>query len=255
MHALIIEDERLSADRLKVLINKIDPDIQILDVLDSVSSARNWFRDNSPPDILFLDIQLNDGLGFDVLTEMKIEVPVIFTTAYDNYAIKAFKFNSIDYLLKPIDESDLQHSIEKLRAQDRPAETANTNSVGQDFGQLKKILTGDFKKRFLVKLGDQYRSVNIAEVGYFHYHDGMTYLVANDGKKYPVDYTMDHIESLLHPLEFFRINRKLILSLSSIKEIHSYFNSRLLLKLSPDLSDEIIVSRDRVGDFKRWMDL
>ncbi len=255
MHALIIEDERLSADRLKVLINKIDPEIRILDVLDSVSSARSWFRDNSPPDILFLDIQLNDGLGFDVLTEMKIEVPVIFTTAYDNYAIKAFKFNSIDYLLKPIDESDLQHSIEKLKAQDRPVETPSPGGVGQDFGQLKKILTGDFKKRFLVKLGDQYRSVNVENVSYFHYHEGMTYLVADDGKKYPLDYTMDHIESLLHPLEFFRINRKLILSLSSIKEIHSYFNSRLLLRLSPELPDEVIVSRDRVADFKRWMDL
>lgn len=255
MHALIIEDERLSADRLKVLVNKVDPDIQILDVLDSVSSARSWFRDNSPPDILFLDIQLNDGLGFDVLTEMKIEVPVIFTTAYDNYAIKAFKFNSIDYLLKPIDESDLKHSIEKLKAQDRPVEVASTGAIGQDFGQLKKILTGDFKKRFLVKLGDQFRSVNIEDVSYFHYHDGMTYLVAKEGKKYPLDYTMDHIESLLHPLEFFRINRKLILSLASIKEIHSYFNSRLLLRLVPELSDEVIVSRDRVGDFKRWMDL
>ncbi len=254
MHALIIEDERLSADRLKVLINKIDPEIVILDVLDSVSSARNWFRDNSPPDILFLDIQLNDGLGFDVLTELKIEIPVIFTTAYDNYAIKAFKFNSIDYLLKPIDESDLQHSIEKLRAQPRPAEPLSAG-VGQDFGQLKKILTGDFKKRFLVKLGDQYRSVNIENAGYFYYQDGMTYLIANDGKKYPLDYTMDHVESLLHPLEFFRVNRKLILSIPCIKEIHSYFNSRLLLRLSPELADEVIVSRDRVADFKRWMDL
>ena len=255
MQALIIEDERLSADRLKVMIQKLDPDIQILDVLDSVNSARNWFRDHSPPDILFLDIQLNDGLGFDVLTEMKIEVPVIFTTAYDNYAIKAFKFNSIDYLLKPIDEADLQHSIEKLRAQDRQPEAVPTSGVGQDFGQLKKILTGDFKKRFLVKLGDQYRSINVEEVSYFHYQEGMTYVVVNDGRKYPLDYTMDHIESLLHPLEFFRINRKLILSLSSIKEIHSYFNSRLLLRLSPELEDEVIVSRDRVGDFKRWMDL
>ena len=255
MHALIIEDERLSADRLKVLINKIDPEIRILDVLHSVSSTRNWFRDNSPPDILFLDIQLNDGLGFDVLTEMKIEIPVIFTTAYDNYAIKAFKFNSIDYLLKPIDETDLKHSLEKLKAQNRPVESAGKENIGQDFGQLKKILTGDFKKRFLVKLGDQFRSVNIENVSYFHYHHGMTYLIADDGKKYPLDYTMDQVESLLHPLEFFRINRKLILGLSSIKEIHSYFNSRLLLRLSPELSDEVIVSRDRVGDFKRWMDL
>lgn len=255
MHALIIEDERLSADRLKVLINKIDPEIRILDVLDSVSSARSWFRDNSPPDILFLDIQLNDGLGFDVLSELKFEIPVIFTTAYDNYAIKAFKFNSIDYLLKPIDETDLQHSIEKLRSQDRQSEPATISGVGQDFGQLKKILTGDFKKRFLVKLGDQYRSVNVETISYFHYQGGMTYLIANDGKKYPLDYTMDHIESLLHPLEFFRVNRKLVLSLSSIKEIHSYFNSRLLLKLAPELSEEVIVSRDRVADFKRWMDL
>lgn len=254
MQALIIEDERLSANRLKVLIQKIDPDIEVLATLDSVNSSRLWFKDNSPPDILFLDIQLNDGLGFDVLAELENEVPVIFTTAYDNYAIKAFKFNSIDYLLKPIDEADLQHSIEKLKGQLKQSEPAEAR-VGQDFGQLKKIITGDFKKRFLVKLGDQYRSVNVEDVAYFYYQDGMTYLLANDGKKYPVDYTMDQIEGLLHPLEFFRINRKLVVSLTCIKEIHSYFNSRLLLRLFPAIEDGVIVSRDRVADFKRWMDI
>lgn len=254
MQALIIEDERLSADRLKVLINKIDPEIEVLAILDSVSSSRHWFRDNSPPDILFLDIQLNDGLGFDVLTELQIEIPVIFTTAYDNYAIKAFKFNSIDYLLKPIDETDLQHSIEKLKSQNKQSE-ASGHGAGQDFGQLKKIITGDFKKRFLVKLGDQYRSVNVEDIAYFYYRDGMTYLMTMDGKKYPVDYSMDQIENLLHPLEFFRVNRKLIVSLDCIKEIHSYFNSRLLLRLTPAVDDEVIVSRDRVADFKRWMDI
>ncbi len=250
MQALIVEDERLSAERLKSLIAKVDPEMEIAGILNSVSSSKEWLRDNSPPDVMFLDIQLNDGTGFDLLSEVEDSCPVIFTTAYDNYAIKAFKFNSVDYLLKPIDETELASSIKKLKQQ-----ASVPTPQEQDFGKLQKIITGDFKQRFLVKLGDQYQSVVIPEISYFVYQDAMCYVVVKEGRKYPIDYTMDQLEGLLNPLEFFRINRQMLLCLSAIKEIHSYFNSRLLLRLAPDHEEDVIVSRDRVGDFKRWMDL
>ncbi len=250
MQALIVEDERLSAERLKTLINKVDPEMEIAGILNSVSSSKEWLRDNSPPDVMFLDIQLNDGTGFDLLSEIEESCPVIFTTAYDNYAIKAFKFNSVDYLLKPIDETELASSIKKLKQQ-----ASVPAPPEQDYGKLQKIITGDFKQRFLVKLGDQYQSVVIPEISYFLYQDAMCYVVVKEGRKYPIDYTMDQLEGLLNPLEFFRINRQMLLCLSAIKEIHSYFNSRLLLRLAPDHEEDVIVSRDRVGDFKRWMDL
>ncbi|MEM9327689.1 MAG: LytTR family DNA-binding domain-containing protein [Bacteroidota bacterium] len=252
MQALIVEDERLSAERLKHMIAKVDPQMEIVGILDSVKSSKEWLRDNSPPDVLFLDIQLNDGTGFDLLNVAEVNVPVIFTTAYDNYAIKAFKFNSIDYLLKPIEESELEASIKKLK---KSEPGGDLTSPEQDFGHLQKIITGDFKQRFLVKLGDQYQSVLIPEIAYFQYNDGMCYVVVKEGRKYPLDYTMDQLEGLLNPLEFYRVNRQLLVSLAAIKEIHSYFNSRLLLRLAPDCDAEVIVSRDRVSDFKRWMDL
>lgn len=250
--ALIIEDERLSADRLKNLISKVEPGIEIIGILDSVQSSLAWFRDNSPPDILFLDIQLNDGTGFDLLSQVNHTFPVIFTTAYDNYAIKAFKFNGIDYLLKPIEEKDLAESIRKFKQLDSPKPE---NPVQQDFGKLQQLISGDFKKRFLVKLGEQFESIPVAEIAYFAYHEGMSYLVSKSSRKFPTDYSMEQLEGLVNPLEFFRVNRHILVTLSGIKEIHSYFNSRLLLNLAPEYQSEVIVSRDRVADFKRWMDI
>lgn len=251
MHALIVEDERLSADRLKKQIQKVSAEIEIMGIMDSVASALDWFRDNSPPDLVFLDIQLNDGTGFDLLNQVDLTFPVIFTTAYDNYAIKAFKFNGVDYLLKPVDEQELRNSIQKVRQN----ASLDGSTPAEDYGKLNKIITGDFKKRFLIKIGDQFQSIAVGEIAFFEYSEGMCYTFTREGKRLPLDYTMDQLESLLNPLEFFRINRQLLISLGSIKEIHSYFNSRLLLKLSPQLDHEVIVSRDRVNDFKCWMDL
>lgn len=251
MLALIVEDERLSADRLKSQIQRLAPNLEILDILDSVESAADWFRDNSHPDVLFLDIQLNDGTGFDLLNKLKVNFPIIFTTAYDQYAIKAFKFNGADYLLKPVSDDELKAAIEKVQSMHNVEE----HVVEQQYGQIQKIISGDFKKRFLIKIGERFQSIGIADVAFFQYSESMCYVVTTDGKKYPVDYTMDQLEGLVNPLEFFRINRQYFVSLGSIAEIHSYFNSRLLLKLNPDQPSEVIVSRDRVADFKYWMDL
>ncbi len=245
---IIVEDERLSAERLEHLIRKTDPDIEIIARLDSYHAALDWYRDNSPPDLMFLDIQLGDGTGIDFLKETEAKTPVIFTTAYDEFAIKAFKFNSLSYLLKPIEEGDLKESLEKFKSISfQPSDNQIDNT--------RKILNEDFKKRFLVKLGDQYKSINTMDVAFFIYQQSMCSVVTKNGEKWPMDQTMEQVESLVSPIDFFRVNRKLLVTIEAIAEIHSYFNSRLILRLNPSLDEDVIVSRERVADFKRWMDL
>ncbi len=251
MEVVIVEDERLSAEILKSMVEKSDSMINVTAVLDSLSNAKNWFRDNSPPDLLLLDIQLGDGTGFDLLEDLNQSPPVIFTTAYDEYAIKAFKYNSIDYLLKPIGEPELISALKKFKVTDGLI----TDTIQENYQDLKKIITKEYKKRFLVKMGDQYKTIMVEEIAYAFYDDGMTYLscIGSVGKL-PIDYSLDQLEDILNPMHFFRINRKYLISLPAIKQIHSYFNSRLLLQLDSQYEDEIIVSRDRVRDFKRWID-
>jgi len=250
MDVVIIEDERLSADKLIRMIATYDPDIQIIGNIDSVKRGIEWFKENSPPDLVFLDIQLSDGTGFDLLRQISHSPPVIYTTAYDQYAIKAFKYNSIDYLLKPLNQKELETAIEKFRKID-----TSERRTENDLNTVDKLINGDFKKRFLVRVGEQFQSVDIHQVAYFRYDDGLAYIHCLDGRKLPIDQSLDNLENMLHPLEFFRINRKMIIGLTSIHQIHTYFNSRLLLKLKPDSTEEVIVSRDRVSDFKRWMDV
>ncbi|MEQ9424644.1 MAG: LytTR family DNA-binding domain-containing protein [Cyclobacteriaceae bacterium] len=250
MDVVIVEDERPSADRLRRMISKCEGNIEVAAIIDSVKSGSDWFKENSPPDLMFLDIQLSDGTAFDLLNEISAKPPIIFTTAYDQYAIKAFKFNSVDYLLKPLNQQELEKALEKFYSMEsiEPAEIS-------DFGSIDRIITGDFKRRFLVKIGEQYQKVEVDQIAYFQYDCGLTYIFCPDGKKYPIDHTLDSLENMLHPLEFFRINRKSLVSIKAIDQIHSYFNSRLLLKLNPRTDEDPIVSRDRVGGFKRWMDL
>ncbi len=251
MDVVIVEDERLSAEKLVRMINKFDPSIEVIATIDSVKKGVEWFKENSPPDLVLLDIQLSDGTGFDLLKEMDCSPPIIFTTAYDQYAIKAFKFNSVDYLLKPLDQSELEHALEKYKSLDKTERNAQNHS----FGQVDQIINGEFKKRFLVKIGEQFQKVEVPQIAFFKYDDGLTYIYNLEGQKWPIDLSLDYLENMLHPLEFFRINRKMFISLNSIHQIHTYFNSRLLLKLKPEVDEEVIVSRDRVSDFKRWMDV
>ncbi len=246
IQAVIVEDERLSADRLKGLIEKHTPQVEIIQILDSVAVAREWLQINSRFDLIFLDIQLNDGTSFDLLIEGLIQCPIIFSTAYDQYAIKAFKYNSIDYLLKPVNVDELKVAVEKFQ---------RVTERKPDISQLTRLVKGDFKKRFLVKLGERLQSVEVTEIAYFYYDSGVTFLATKTGKKWPVDTSIESLEDTLNPLEFFRINRKLIVNLQGISEIHTYFNGRLLLKLDPAPSFETIVSRERVSEFKLWMDL
>ncbi len=247
---VIIEDERLIAERLKSLVLSCKDDFKIAALLPSVNKAKEWFKDNSPPDLIFLDIQLNDGTCFDVLKSLENSPPVIFTTAYHEYAMKAFKFNSIDYLLKPIDKEELENAIMKFNSlrQEKPVEQVI------DYDKMNKIINQEHKRRFLVKLGDQYQNIDVNDIKFFHYEEGTTYLIGANGCKLPLDYSLDQLEELLNPFDFFRVNRQYFVKVDAIEKINSYFNSRLMLTLSPQASEDVIVSRDRVADFKRWMD-
>jgi len=249
MNTVIIEDERLTAQRLEQLLTDNHPQIKVLQILPSLESAKKWFENNDYPDLLFLDIQLNDGTGFDLLQAIERPVPVIFTTAFDSYAVKAFKYYSIDYLLKPIDIGELADAIDKFK-QIQKMEV----SKKEVYQKVEQTLNRDFKKRFLIKLGDQYQSIPTTDIAYFSYHQGFTQVHTIDGRKLPIDHSLDNIEEMLNPLDFFRGNRQIIIGMNSVSQINTYFNSRLLLKLIPDHTEEVIVSRDRVGDFKRWMD-
>ena len=250
---IILEDEQHNADRLNRMIQKLMPDAEVVAMLQSVGQAKIWLRENSPPDLAFFDIQLGDGLCFDVFADYEQLFPIIFTTAFDHYAIKAFKFNSLDYLLKPVEEEDLTKAIQKFEYHNGQNNGPMLDLAG--IGDASRMITGDFKKRFLVKIGDQYKSVNIEETAYFYSTENQSYLYTKSGRHFPIDYSIEQLSNLVNPMDFFRVNRKLLVSIEAIAEVHSYFNSRLLLKLNPSLADEIIVSRDRVKDFKQWMDV
>ncbi len=248
MRALIVEDEKLTAERLADLVQKEKPEIEIDHIATSVGSAREYLQNGSDPDLIFLDIELGDGTAFDLLEETKIDAPIIFTTAYDAYALKAFKFNSIDYLLKPIDPEELRTALSRWE------EKSNRDSQKPDWEELRQMVLGNFKKRFLIKSGDKYKTIPIEEVVYFFSEDGYTFLLGRDGKKSIVDYTLDDLNEILDPTRFFRLNRKIIAPIEAIDSVASYFNGRLIVSVTPDFSEQIVISRERVKPFKNWLD-
>jgi len=252
MNLIIIEDEKLSAERLRHLVAKIDSSINILGVLSSVEKAKEWFRDNSAPDVMLLDIQLSDGTAFDLLESIHIFPCIIFTTAYDEYALKAFKYNSIEYLLKPIDKIELTNALEKFRNLNHFP--LSDRSIAEKLENAKKSIIGDYKRRFLIKIGAQFQNIEVTEIAYIYYQNGSCIVRTKDGRKLPIDYSLEQLEDILDPMVFFRVNRQFLVKAEAIHEIHTYLNSRLLLKLNPQFETEVIISRDRVTDFKRWMD-
>ncbi len=252
MNILIIEDEIPAAKRLQKLIGDFHPKANILEVIDAVEHAVLFLKKKPPLDLIFMDIQLADGLSFDIFRQTKINTPVIFTTAFDQYALKAFKVNSVDYLLKPINSEELQSAFEKFE-QHYPQGGAVYNQ--QTIEQLMQQMTQkSYKERFLVKMGQQLNYLNVSDIAYFYSADGLLHALDTKNKRHILDYTLDQLETVLSPDNFFRINRKNIISLPAIGKIHTYFNSRLKLDLVPSTNEEVIVSRDRVNDFKQWLD-
>ncbi len=248
---LLIEDEKPAARRLTSLIQQCVPGCQILTVLDSVKSATQWLKTNIPPDVIFMDIQLADGISFDIFSKVKIEVPVIFTTAYDEYALKAFKVNSIDYLLKPIEKEELEQAIQKYERLTKP-----TVSYDQDtFDKMLQAIAGKkYKERFLVKIGQQLIQVPVTEIAFFYASDRMVFAHCHDRKRHAIDFTLDQLEGMVNPDNFFRVSRKALLHHGAIRKIHNYENRRLILDLEPKVDGETLVSRERVGAFKEWLD-
>lgn len=252
MKILIIEDERPAAKRLTQLIVECQPSCEIVETIDSVEGAVKYLTNFQQPDLIFMDIQLADGLSFDIFSQTEVQAPVIFTTAYDQYTLKAFKVNSIDYLLKPIDPEELVAAFVKYEKLNQ----GQNNNVNQKMiAQLvANLSTKSYKERFLVKIGQQLNYIAIEDIAYFFSEDGFVHAQTFQNKRHILDYTLDQLEGLIDPKDFFRINRKMVIKLPSIKKIHTYFNSRLKLELLPASHLEVIVSRDRVSDFKQWLD-
>lgn len=249
MNIIIIEDEKPAARLLQRKVEKLG--LQVNEMLHSVEEAINWFQNNTHPDLIFLDIQLSDGLSFEIFETIEIKSAVIFTTAYDEYALRAFKLNSIDYLLKPIDEDDLEVAINKFKQRNQP------QNLSLDFEMIKRMLVNpiekEFKKRFTVKIGQQLKLIDIQEVECFFSQDKGTYLHTLDNRDYLLDGTLEQLETELNPEDFYRVSRKFIVPMKAIKEIQMHSNSRLKLILPTYKDDEVIVARERVGDFKEWI--
>lgn len=251
MKSIIIEDEKPSARRLQRMLGVLGIETEVM--LHSVEESIDWFQNNEHPDLIFLDIQLSDGLSFEIFETVDIKSSVIFTTAYDEYALQAFKLNSIDYLLKPIDEQDLQKAVSKFNER-----LPQKQAVTLDFEDIKKLLVNpierEYKKRFSVKVGQHLKLVNIDDVECFYSENKGTYAFTNEGRNYLLDGTLEQVENELQPNKFFRVSRKFFVNIDAIKDIISYTNSRLQIKLNTYNEQEIIVARERVNDFKEWLE-
>ncbi|MBP6180648.1 LytTR family DNA-binding domain-containing protein [Flavobacterium sp.] len=250
MTTIIIEDEKPAARLLQRKLEKLN--IQAGVMLHSVEESIDWFSKNEHPDLIFLDIQLSDGLSFEIFEKVAIKSAIIFTTAYDEYALRAFKLNSIDYLLKPIDEDDLEVAVSKFKTRLPKQET-----IQLDFEQIKRMLINPFeknhKKRFTIKIGQHLKVIAIDEIECFFSENKGTYIHTFDNRNYLIESTLEVLEQELDPVDFFRINRKFIIPLKAIKEIVLYSNSRLKVILPSYTADEVIVSREKVSDFKNWI--
>ena len=252
MNILIIEDEEPAACHLKRLLKECLPEAFIIGYLDSVKRAIEWFEENPNPDLVFLDIQLADGLSFEIFEQKEILAPIIFCTAYDEYVLRAFDLNSIDYILKPIDPADLDKALDKFR---------KLNAIHQssqfDMKSIKELLKGHnetYKERFVTKIGDRLKAIPVEEVSFFYSEHKSTRLQLHSGKSYPIDYTLEHLTGMLNPRMFFRLNRKYIISVEAIVEIISYSNSRLKVTLKNRKDKDVLVSREKVSQFKTWLD-
>ncbi len=254
MNVLIIEDEYPAAERLQNMLTRVDGTIRVRAVLESVEAAIRWLRNQAAPDLILSDIQLSDGLSFEIYEQVLVQSPIIFTTSYDEYAIRAFKHKSIDYLLKPIKYEELQRAIEKYR--NFRQEFSEQNPAVR-LEQLLDVLshTGrSSKKRFLVKKGEQLIPIADDDTAYFYTENELVYLITHAGKKYILDYTLEQLSTLLDPVRFFRINRQFIVSLAAVQQIHTYFSSRLKLQLQPAAGPEVLVSKGQVKRFKAWLE-
>lgn len=249
MKILLIEDEDPAAKRLQKMLKEIEPDAEVSDNIVSIASAVKWFNENALPDLIISDIQLSDGLSFEIFKAIEILCPVIFTTAYDQYAIEAFKVNSIDYLLKPIKKEELGNAITKYKKTKPAAPSIDINQLLKTFNNPAAA----YKQRFVVRYGEHIKTITIEEVAFFYTEDKINFLTTKEGRRFTIDFNLDTLESMLDPKTFFRINRQYIISIQSIAEMFTYSKSRVLIKLNPPAKHETVVSTERSADFKLWL--
>ena len=253
MTILIIEDEEPAYRRLQKMLKEIEPDHNLLPQIVSVSSAVKFFKENEAPDLIISDIQLSDGISFEIFKQVDIKCPVIFTTAYDQYAIEAFKVNSIDYLLKPVKKEELEKAVSKFKTLTPATPTAPAIDINKLLQSLQPAGATEYKKRFVVRYGEHIKTIDIEEVVYFYTEDKATFLCTKDARRFVVDFNLDTLDSILDPKVFFRINRQYIISIHSIAEMFAYSKSRVLIKLNPPAKHETVVSTERSADFKLWL--
>lgn len=250
MNVIIIEDEQPAFTRLKKLLEEHVQGSNLLAHLDSVVGSKKWFEENDQPDVVFMDIHLADGSAFDLLEQTQIEAPVIFTTAYDQYAIDAFKANSIGYLLKPIKADELKETLNKLNSFKQLFNPAQKET--QEL--LEAIMPASYKKRFLIRFGDNIKTLSTKEIAYFFSENKSTFAKTLEGRTYPMDQNLDKLEQVLDPEDFFRLNRQYIISMDAIAEMKAYSKSRVLVKLNPESKEPPLVSSERSSTFKKWLD-
>jgi DNA-binding LytR/AlgR family response regulator len=250
MKVIIVEDENLSAEHLASLLQKIDENIVVVQYLDTVKATINAFKTGLQADLLFLDIHLADGNSFEIFNNIQIDIPIIFTTAFDKYAIQAFKQNSIDYLLKPISLNDLKFALDKFHKQQQTTNKTLIENITNAYQQLNK----QYKNRFMVKHGQSIETIQTDEIHHFQTQESLSFLFTVKGNRFAIDYTLEQLENMLQPKEFFRINRKIIINIHSVEKVQTYFNGRLIIITNYLDDDARIVSRERVNDFKKWLD-
>jgi two-component system response regulator LytT len=252
MKILIVEDEELAVKKLQKNLLAVSETAKVVGVTDSIKSTVEWLQDNPQPDLILMDIELADGQSFEIFNLTEVKSPVIFTTSYDEFALKAFKVNSLDYLLKPVQKEELQAALNKYQKLKQGAGgDINLETLVKELQQKLKPKT--FRKRFLVKHAQKLASVEIDDISYFYSDGRLNFFKTNDNKKYVVDYTMDELEDMLDPEVYFRISRSFYVSINSVDKIDDYFGNRLILGLKPVVDKEALVSREKVTDFKNWL--
>jgi two-component system, LytTR family, response regulator LytT len=251
MKILIIEDEDLAVRKLQKTLASVDDSAEVVGVTDSIKSSVEWLMNNPQPDLILMDIELADGQSFEIFNLTEVKSQVIFTTSYDEFALKAFKVNSVDYLLKPIQKDELEAALNKFKKLHANNSEINIDNLVKELQQ--KLQPKEYRKRFLVKFVQKLISVEIDEIAYFYSDGRLNIFKTFEGKKFVVDYTMDELEEMLDPQKYFRISRSFYVSINCIGKIEDYFGNRLILQLKPDVDKEVLVSREKVMDFKRWM--
>ncbi|MEI9945937.1 MAG: LytTR family DNA-binding domain-containing protein [Chitinophagaceae bacterium] len=260
MKILIVEDEDLAVKKIQKTLAAVDAEAEVAGITDSIKSTVEWLQQNDQPDLILMDIELADGQSFEIFNLVEVKSPVVFTTSYDEYALKAFKVNSIDYLLKPVQKEELQNALDKYKKM-KESYASKTDDEEKGGGNLdlivkelqKKLQPKEYRKRFLVKHAQKLVSVEIGEIAYFFSDGRLNFFKTHDNRKFVVDYTMDELEDMLDPQQYFRISRSFYVSVNCIDKIDDYFGNRLILQLKPVVDKEALVSREKVTDFKKWM--